>query len=275
MQLMSRNFPMILVATLALSACQGVSPLQQQTTHGLSKSSGSGLAESNVAIVEVGGVPGIIGFNGHVPFAIEVEALIPGPVTVPSTVPIVMPTPSVSAVPVVILPSPAPVVMPSAAPSVAPTTAPTPMPSPSVAPTIAPTPMPAPSEAPTMPPITVPAPTETPAAPPVVTLPPTPTVPPVVVTLPPTPAPVVASAAVMVRDFEMAPASLTVPVGTTVVFTFQGAPHSVTSDVGAPAAFDSGILMAGATFSQTFTMPGTYTYACIVHPQMKGTIIVQ
>ena len=40
-------------------------------------------------------------------------------------------------------------------------------------------------------------------------------------------------------------------------------------------SWDSGVKMAGASFSQTFNTAGTYPYHCSVHPFMKGTVVVK
>jgi plastocyanin len=78
--------------------------------------------------------------------------------------------------------------------------------------------------------------------------------------------------AVSIVDFAFQPASIEVPAGSTVTWTNTGAaPHTVTADDG---SFDSGKLGPGASFNQTFTTPGTYTYHCEVHPQMTGTVVV-
>jgi plastocyanin len=50
------------------------------------------------------------------------------------------------------------------------------------------------------------------------------------------------------------------------------APHTVTAEDG---DFDSDILDGGQSFSFTFDEPGTYTYLCNVHPDMKGTVKVR
>ena len=78
---------------------------------------------------------------------------------------------------------------------------------------------------------------------------------------------------VMVSRADFSPATLTIAVGSTVIWknTSQVA-HTVTSDDG---TFDSGNLPAGGTFRFTFTTPGKFDYTCNYHPWMTGTIIVQ
>ncbi len=88
---------------------------------------------------------------------------------------------------------------------------------------------------------------------------------------PPTPAAPVAGDVEMV-DFAFGPATLTVPMGSTVTWGNNGAaPHTVTDRAG---AFDSGIVDAGGTYRRTFTDPGTFNYFCTLHPQMTGTLVV-
>lgn len=72
----------------------------------------------------------------------------------------------------------------------------------------------------------------------------------------------------------------TVAVGATVTWTKQdGFAHTVTSSPGAPAAFSSGSLANGATYSHLFAAAGTYPYYCAIHGTptsgMRGTIVVQ
>jgi plastocyanin len=77
-------------------------------------------------------------------------------------------------------------------------------------------------------------------------------------------------AMVHIQDNSFSPATLSVPVGTTVTWMHMGSSkHTVTS-----ASFDSGILSPGATFSFTFTSPGTYSYRCDLHSGMTGAIVV-
>lgn len=68
------------------------------------------------------------------------------------------------------------------------------------------------------------------------------------------------------------PGTLTVAAGTTVTWVNQDVViHTVTSDDG---LFDSGSMRPGDRFSLTFATPGTFTYACIPHPFMRGTVVV-
>ena len=84
----------------------------------------------------------------------------------------------------------------------------------------------------------------------------------------PAPAP---SGAISVIDNDYQPRSRTVTVGSTVSWVNNGVlPHTVT----AAGQFDSGIMMAGDTWSRTFNSPGTFDYICTLHPEMTGTIIV-
>ena len=55
------------------------------------------------------------------------------------------------------------------------------------------------------------------------------------------------------------------------------AAHTVTSGnpiIGPDGYFDSSLIMAGDSYSRTFTSFGTYDYFCMVHPWMTGTIVV-
>lgn len=78
---------------------------------------------------------------------------------------------------------------------------------------------------------------------------------------------------VSIQGSAFSPASLTVPVNTTVKWTnMDSFSHTVTSD--APL-FDSGIIPGSGTYSFLFTTKGTYPYHCAIHALMTGTIIVQ
>lgn len=78
---------------------------------------------------------------------------------------------------------------------------------------------------------------------------------------------------VIIQNFAFNPNSITVPVGTTVTWTNRdSAVHNAISDTG---AFASENLNQGESYSFTFTQAGTYPYTCTIHPQMKGTVVVQ
>ena len=73
-------------------------------------------------------------------------------------------------------------------------------------------------------------------------------------------------------DFAFSPATITVPAGTTVVWTNQdAAAHTTTSDTD---VWDSGSMAQGQPFSATFNSPGTFPYLCTIHPFMGGTVAV-
>jgi plastocyanin len=84
-----------------------------------------------------------------------------------------------------------------------------------------------------------------------------------------------ADVAVTIMNFKFDPTPLTIPVGTTVVWTNQDtAPHTATSDPGSAFTFDTGMLQKGQSGKITFNQPGTFTYFCSVHPNMHGTVTV-
>lgn len=85
-----------------------------------------------------------------------------------------------------------------------------------------------------------------------------------------------AGQAVSIKNFAFNPPTTTAKVGDKVTWTNgDSTAHTVTFD--APVAgstVDSGNVDAGATFSNTFSAAGTFTYHCKIHPTMKGTITV-
>ncbi|ORB85693.1 amidase [Mycobacterium kansasii] len=86
---------------------------------------------------------------------------------------------------------------------------------------------------------------------------------------PPVPA---AGDQVGIDDFAFAPATLTIRVGGTVTWTnHDEEPHTVAASDG---SFHSPGMGTGASFSHTFTMPGTFGYLCSIHPMMHGTVVV-
>ena len=88
-------------------------------------------------------------------------------------------------------------------------------------------------------------------------------------TAPPAP---VAGNAVSIDNFAFAPATLTVPVGSTVTWTNRDEePHTVVANDG---SFHSPGMGSQATFSYTFAKTGTFDYVCSVHPFMHATVVV-
>jgi plastocyanin len=78
--------------------------------------------------------------------------------------------------------------------------------------------------------------------------------------------------AVSISNFAFAPATLTVPVGTTVTWTnHDEEPHTVVANDG---SFHSAGLGTNAAFSNTFATAGTFDYICSIHPSMHGTVVV-
>jgi plastocyanin len=78
---------------------------------------------------------------------------------------------------------------------------------------------------------------------------------------------------VKIDNFSFAPATLTVPMGTSVTWTNRDdIPHNVVSE---DNSIKSKALDTDEKFTFTFTKPGTYSYFCSIHPKMKGTVVVQ
>jgi plastocyanin len=78
---------------------------------------------------------------------------------------------------------------------------------------------------------------------------------------------------VVIANLAFDPAQVTIPTGTAVTWSNDDSvPHTVTSSDG---VFDSGIFDPGANFTWTFDQPGSFPYACQLHPQMQGTVIAE
>ena len=81
------------------------------------------------------------------------------------------------------------------------------------------------------------------------------------------------TAEVKIDNFSFGPGTLTVAVGTTVVWTNRDdIPHTVVSTEG---VFKSKVLDTDEKFSFTFTKAGTFPYFCSIHPKMTGKVVVQ
>ena len=80
--------------------------------------------------------------------------------------------------------------------------------------------------------------------------------------------------AIIIKDFGFG-APLTVAPGASVAVTnLDSAPHTVTSDDGSSFNVDVKGNGGAGTFTAP-TQPGTYTFHCIYHPQMHGTLTVK
>ena len=78
---------------------------------------------------------------------------------------------------------------------------------------------------------------------------------------------------VSIVNMTFTPASITVTPGTTVTWkNNDNMTHTVTAD---DNSFDSGNIGAGASFTRTFSVAGTFTYHCSIHPSMTGKVVVK
>ncbi len=78
---------------------------------------------------------------------------------------------------------------------------------------------------------------------------------------------------VAIRGFEFVSETIRVKAGTKITWANSDtAGHTATSDTG---LFTSKILSQGKSFEYVFNTPGTYPYHCVLHPYMKGEIIVE
>ena len=78
---------------------------------------------------------------------------------------------------------------------------------------------------------------------------------------------------IAIASFKFAPATVTVPVGTTVTWVNRDDElHTVTADDG---RLSSRGLKHDDQFSYRFIESGTYAYHCALHPRMTARIIVE
>ena len=81
-----------------------------------------------------------------------------------------------------------------------------------------------------------------------------------------------ADSAVTIDNFTFTPQTLTVPKGTTVIWTNRDdIPHVVLLTA---AKARSPVLDTGESYSFTFAQPGTFAYYCALHPHMQGSVVV-
>ena len=83
-------------------------------------------------------------------------------------------------------------------------------------------------------------------------------------------------ALVAIRNFSFGPDTIHVKAGTTITWVNCERPgvdpHTTTSDTN---VWSSLSLSPGDTFSVTLTQTGAYTYTCVPHPFMHGTVVVE
>ena len=83
-------------------------------------------------------------------------------------------------------------------------------------------------------------------------------------------------AVVAMRGFAFKPDTLRIAPGTSVTWVNCETPdidaHTATATAG---EWDSGYLKPGTKFTRTFGVAGSFGYACIPHPFMRGAVIVQ
>ena len=75
-------------------------------------------------------------------------------------------------------------------------------------------------------------------------------------------------------DIAFNPSPAKIVSGGTITFDFGSVAHNVYFDAVAGAPADIPGNNAGTSVSRTFARPGTYGYACHIHPGMRGSIIV-
>jgi plastocyanin len=82
-----------------------------------------------------------------------------------------------------------------------------------------------------------------------------------------------AATAITVDNFSFSPATITVPVGSTITWTNRDdVPHKI---VATNHEFKSPVLDTDQQYSQPFAKAGRFDYFCSLHPKMTGTVIVK
>lgn len=84
-----------------------------------------------------------------------------------------------------------------------------------------------------------------------------------------------ATAKVDLKDFKFVPEDVKVKAGGEVTFAnADEAKHNAQTDGGGPGAFKTKDLLEGDSEAITFEKPGKYSYYCIYHRFMTGTVEV-
>jgi plastocyanin len=80
------------------------------------------------------------------------------------------------------------------------------------------------------------------------------------------------AASVSIKNMAFNPGSLSVTAGATITWMNSDTTiHTVTADDG---SFNSGNIAVGATYSRVFNTAGTFSYHCMIHPEMTGKVVV-
>jgi plastocyanin len=69
--------------------------------------------------------------------------------------------------------------------------------------------------------------------------------------------------------------TLVIGVNNTVTWTNNDTVHHTVTSVSGNGSISSGDMAPAATYSYTFTTPGTYQYFCVYHSWMTGVVIVK
>ena len=81
------------------------------------------------------------------------------------------------------------------------------------------------------------------------------------------------SVIVRIDGMRFKPATITVKPGTTVTWIHNSTmPHTVSGDT---EGLSSSTMYGGEKYSYTFDKSGSYSYACDLHPGMKGKVVVE
>jgi len=77
---------------------------------------------------------------------------------------------------------------------------------------------------------------------------------------------------IQMKNFAFDPPAITIKAGQKLTWTNDDVvPHTSTAD---RKMWDSGQMAPGRSYTVTVTKPGTYEYACSVHPFMRAKVIV-
>jgi plastocyanin len=80
------------------------------------------------------------------------------------------------------------------------------------------------------------------------------------------------AATVRIADFAFHPPTLRVARGSQVVFANRSnVTHTATRD----GSFESGLIKPGKSFTFRFKQKGSFAYRCLIHPSMRGRVIVE